>query len=45
MKTPYETPTVVELGSFEEITQGATSGNALDRAFPDNTPSNQLTFS
>lgn len=45
MKTPYETPSVADLGTFEDVTQGSASGSALDRAFPNNTPFEDLTFS
>lgn len=45
MKTIYETPMVADLGTFETITQGATTGNALDAPFPVGTPNEELTFS
>lgn len=45
MKTNYETPTVADLGSFEEITQGARVGRRLDASFPVGTPDESLTFS
>lgn len=36
MKTIYETPSVADLGTFEEITLGASTGTTLDfRAQPD----------
>lgn len=41
----YETPTLTEVGSFEEITQGLRDGNFTDMAFPTDTPKPQLTFS
>lgn len=44
-QTQYETPTLTLVGSFETITQGGSTGDRLDAAFPDNTPRGQLTFS
>lgn len=41
----YEAPKLKLVGSLEEVTQGSSTGNRLDKAFPDNTPVNQLTFS
>ncbi len=44
-KTVYETPELVEVGSFETLTQGTQNGDSLDATFPVNTPRGQLTFS
>lgn len=44
-KMDYEAPTLVEVGSFEEITKGASSGGSLDADFPNDTPFADLTFS
>lgn len=44
-KMEYEAPTLIEVGSFEEITKGAATGSSLDADFPDGFPSDQLTFS
>ena len=44
-KLKYEVPEIVNLGSFEEITQGASDGGKLDAAFPASTPKSDLTFS
>jgi hypothetical protein len=44
-KKQYETPALTVVGTFESITQGASTGNALDATFPQGTPFNQLTFS
>ncbi|UUL84310.1 putative RiPP precursor [Sphingomonas qomolangmaensis] len=33
------------LGSFETLTKGGATGNALDAAFPTGTPFSELTFS
>lgn len=41
-KTAYEAPEVVELGSFEEMTQGNASGTRTDASFP--TPGAVATF-
>lgn len=41
----YEKPLVERVGSFEEITQAASNGNALDASFPQDTPFSELTFS
>jgi hypothetical protein len=41
----YEAPAVVVLGSFEELTQGSTTGMFTDAAFPAGTPMDKLTFS
>lgn len=45
IKMEYEAPTLIEVGSFEEITQGASTGDSLDADFPDGFPASQLTFS
>jgi hypothetical protein len=45
MKKVYEAPALVELGAFEEMTQGGVSGGALDATFEDGTPFDDLTFS
>lgn len=44
-KATYETPKLVEIGSFETVTQGGANGNTLDRVFPSGTPRGELTFS
>ena len=44
-KTTYEAPTLVEVGSFEDITQGSSTGSSLDAPFPTGTPGKDLTFS
>jgi hypothetical protein len=44
-KLAYEAPHVEEFGSFEEITDGSKNGDALDAAFPAETPKHDLTFS
>lgn len=44
MKT-YARPALHVHGKVEELTHGMKDGNALDRAFPINTPKPQLTFS
>lgn len=44
-KMEYEAPTLIEVGSFEDITKGASSGASLDADFADNFPADQLTFS
>ncbi|MDT0577068.1 putative RiPP precursor [Croceicoccus sp. F390] len=44
-KPTYERPEMVELGSFESMTQAATTGSMLDAAFPAGTPASDLTFS
>ncbi len=37
-KAAYVTPTLVELGTFEQLTQGTDSGLHLDAAIPVGTP-------
>lgn len=44
-KIAYSAPEIEDLGAFEEITQGASTGSALDGTFPVGTPFGQLTFS
>jgi hypothetical protein len=41
----YQSPMLTVIGSFEEITQGTSTGNYLDKTFPVGTPKDQLTFS
>jgi len=41
----YQTPELVEVGSFESITKAAETGNFTDADFPTNTPFSDLTFS
>lgn len=45
MKKTYSAPTVEDMGSFETLTQGTSTGNDLDRQFPVGTPRGDLTFS
>ena len=45
IKETYEAPVMEALGSFEALTQAASDGSALDAAFANNTPVDQLTFS
>ena len=44
-KHPYQAPKVSYVGTVVDRTLGQSTGNALDAAFPANTPANQLTFS
>ncbi|MFZ5667776.1 MAG: lasso RiPP family leader peptide-containing protein [Pseudomonadota bacterium] len=44
-KIAYTAPEIEDLGAFEEITQGASTGSAIDASFPVGTPFSQLTFS
>jgi hypothetical protein len=44
-KATYEAPELVEIGTFETVTQGHSTGTFLDKDFPTGTPFNQLTFS
>lgn len=44
-KKSYEAPRLNKVGSFEEVTQGASKGSSLDATFPVGTPFGQLTFS
>lgn len=41
----YEAPSVVELGSVEELTHAATTGGHLDAPFPSGAQNSSLTFS
>lgn len=41
----YQKPELNRIGSFEEITLGATSSGSLDAAYPVGTPSSELLFS
>jgi hypothetical protein len=43
--TAYEAPAVTDYGNLTDITAGMTAGNFLDRSFPNNTPTSDLTFS
>lgn len=40
----YETPSIIQLGSLAELTQGQTVGDFLDATFPIGTPNSELTF-
>jgi hypothetical protein len=44
-KLPYDKPTLTPVGSFEAVTQHATTGHALDATFTAGTTMDQLTFS
>jgi hypothetical protein len=44
-KVAYATPALVELGTFEQMTQMLGNGEHTDAAFPSNTPKGKLTFS
>jgi len=44
-KEVYEAPVLTKVGTFETITQAATSGSMLDASFPRGTSANLLTFS
>lgn len=44
-KKSYEAPRLKTVGSFEAVTQGASSGKKLDAGFPADTPFDALTFS
>jgi len=44
-KVAYTAPALVELGSFEDMTQGLKNGASTDAAFPIHTPKQSLTFS
>jgi|HubBroStandDraft_6_1064221.scaffolds.fasta_scaffold2268397_2 hypothetical protein len=44
-KACYETPVLVRIGLFENITQGTSQGIYLDATFPIVTPDSKLTFS
>ncbi len=45
MKKAYESPRLSVHGDVENVTQGTSTGNFTDKAFPVNTPKPQLTFS
>lgn len=44
-KERYERPVLTRVGTFESITQHASSGNALDSGFPAGASASSLTFS
>lgn len=44
-KMEYEAPTLIEVGSFEEITKGSKTSGGLDVGHPAGTPDTDLTFS
>ncbi|CAN5359957.1 lasso peptide [soil metagenome] len=44
-KVVYEAPSITEVGTFESLTQGASTGTTLDATFPAGTPFGDLTFS
>lgn len=44
-KSAYSKPELVEVGSFEDVTLGGSSGSNLDADFPSGTPFSDLTFS
>lgn len=44
-KETYETPELIEIGSFESLTQGGAASGLLDGVYPVGTPSDQLLFS
>jgi hypothetical protein len=44
-KETYQAPEMEALGSFEELTQAAQIGNALDASYHTDTPIDDLTFS
>ena len=44
-KAVYEAPTVAEVGTFETLTQGTSSGRFTDAVFPANTPFDEITLS
>lgn len=44
-KMDYEAPTLIEVGSFEEITKSAGGNSSIDSDFNDGTPTGDLTFS
>ncbi len=45
MKKIYQKPELKLHGSLEKMTQGASTGTVLDRAFDTGTPISHLTFS
>lgn len=44
-KAVYEAPSIVEVGTFEALTQGTQTGDFTDAVFPVTTPRGELTFS
>ncbi|MFT3966507.1 MAG: lasso RiPP family leader peptide-containing protein [Sphingobium sp.] len=44
-KETYEVPELVDMGSFETLTQGGSASGLLDAAYPIGTPSGSLLFS
>ncbi|MEH6756664.1 MAG: lasso RiPP family leader peptide-containing protein [Parasphingorhabdus sp.] len=44
-KMAYIKPDLTEVGSFEEVTLGSSTGSALDASFPVGTLITDLTFS
>lgn len=45
-KQAYESPQLIELGTFEDLTQAASPDfDFLDKEFPAGTPRGELTFS
>lgn len=44
-KPTYEAPTLTVVGTIAEVTQGNSTGNALDANFPAGTTFANLTFS
>lgn len=44
-KLAYAKPALNQIGSFEEITLGGSTGSYLDATFPAGTPFSDLTFS
>ena len=44
-KLRYEKPTVIRIGTLEDVTQHASSGHALDAGFGAGTLTGDLTFS
>lgn len=41
----YQSPAIIDNGTVESLTAGATTGDALDQTFPVGTPFSALTFS
>ena len=44
-KKPYDAPRLKNVGSFEAVTQGNSTGSNIDATFPAGTPFGNLTFS
>jgi hypothetical protein len=44
-RAAYESPVLTRIGSFEDLTQGSSTGPHLDATFPSGTPDSKLTFS